>query len=142
MSGKSSLQKFKERVFELFKFGTVGFLGTLTNLTIFFLMVDLGGFDHNLGSVAGFLVSVTQNFILNKRWTFSARLDGPARLLAAYAKFVGVALGGLFVNILALNAVLAVIVLPYKTIGQGIGILAGMSVNYLGFRYLVFRKSA
>jgi len=67
MSGKSSLQKFKERVFELFKFGTVGFLGTLTNLTIFFLMVDLGGFDHNLGSVAGFLVSVTQNFILNKR---------------------------------------------------------------------------
>jgi putative flippase GtrA len=53
-----------------------------------------------------------------------------------------VALGGLFVNILALNAVLAVIVLPYKTIGQGIGILAGMSVNYLGFRYLVFRKSS
>ena len=134
---------------QLVQFGLVGAMGTLTNLLIFFLLVDLAGLGANVGAVCAFAVAVTQNFLLNRLWTFSGgggffRVDGIRRyrlreLLPAYARFVAVSLGGLAVNLAVLNLLLAAFTLPLKTIANLMGVAAGMIVNFLGYRLWVFR---
>jgi putative flippase GtrA len=47
---------------------------------------------------------------------------------------------GLGVNIAVMNMMLQTIVLPYKIIAQGCGILAGMVINFAISKTFVFRK--
>ena len=53
----------------LLKFGSVGILGVVTNLTIYTTLIFLD-LNYNLASSLAFVVAVSQNFMLNKRWTF------------------------------------------------------------------------
>lgn len=137
---------------QFFKFGLVGGLGLLTNTIVFFLLVDVSGVPPDIGSVCSFAVAVTQNFFLNRIWTFSgekglfrfrregARVRTPLPLLQ-YFKFVGTSLGGLAVNLLVLNEMITLVDLPVKTLANLVGVGAGMMVNFLGYRLWVFRRS-
>ena len=119
------------------KFGIVGFLGTITNLGFFFVLVDILKFNASLISAAVFLIAGAQNYTLNQIWTFRD-VTGTRLSFKAFAKFILVAIVGLGANLLVLNLLLHFFVLPYQVIAQGIGILAGMLVNFAGSKYLVF----
>ena len=100
----ASLYLYKFRVL---RFGIVGGIGTLTNLLILFLLTDIVGLYY-LGSFAfAFLVAASQNYWLNKRWTFgdrketklgylhyllaaSATLILDEALLFAFTEFIGI----------------------------------------------------
>jgi len=126
---------------QLLRFGAVGGAGTIINLLVFYLTADLAGFPVNLSAIAAFSIAVTQNYLLNHLWTFHHEVKGEGFSFRRYLRFVGVALGGFAVNLLVLNLILRSIPdLPYKTIAQGIGVLSGMVVNYIGSKYLVFKK--
>lgn len=52
------------------KFAIVGILGTVTDFTILILLIELVGFIPVVANGFSFSVSILQNFILNRQWTF------------------------------------------------------------------------
>jgi len=113
-------------------------LGTVTNLVLFFLLVDLRGWNPTVGAVLGFVVSAAQNYILNHFWTFAHQVKGARMSLSGYARFMSVALTALGVNLALLWAVLLIFDPPYKVIGQAVGIMGGAAINYFGSKHWVF----
>jgi dolichol-phosphate mannosyltransferase len=126
--------------FQLLRFSVVGGLGTLTNLVLFYFLVDVGGAAPLLGAVLCFAVAVSQNYALNELWTF-ATSSGGGLSLDRYGKFVVASLLGLAVNVSVLSVLLWLYPFPLAVIPQAIGIAAGMAFNFLASRQVVFRRS-
>src|SRR5205807_192596 len=58
---------------QLVRFTCVGASGYAVNLAVFAACVHLLGIDYRLSAGIAFLVAVTNNFLLHRRWTFRAR---------------------------------------------------------------------
>lgn len=135
------LRRYIRLIYErsLFRFLVVGSLGTVLNLLIFFFVADVIQFNANFAAVLAFCVAVTQNYILNHRWSFKRHVTS-SMTLRRYAGFVAVNTIGLLVNLLVLNAILFFFDVPWKIIAQFFGIGAGTLFNYLGSKFFVFKN--
>lgn len=122
------------------QFLAVGASGVVVNLAVLSLM-KWAGLPDGLCLAGGIGVSVVSNFLLNRRFTFSYAKDRP--ILGQFAGFVGASAVGMAVNYavaLYLNAhVLGDSPLSLQLAALG-GVAAGMGFNFLGSRYVVFRK--
>ena len=123
------------------KFLTVGLLGTLTNLILFYIFVDRWDFSALPVATIIFLISSIQNYYLNHRWTFSDRTVNQPVGLISYVKYLFVALAGLGINLFLLWWLLFLFLFPLKVMAQAVGILGGTIINFIGSKYLVFRKN-
>src|ERR1700690_4222349 len=63
--------------FQLIRFAAVGATGYAVNLGVFAGCVHVLKIDYRLASVAAFVVSVVNNFWLNRHWTFAAKEQHP-----------------------------------------------------------------
>ena len=127
-------------VFKKFlKFGITGGLGTVTNLVLFFILVDGLHLAPSPISAFCFLIAGTQNYLINHLWTFKVENRGTKPSFTLWAKFMISSLCGLAINLIVLNLLLHFFSWPYTTIPQALGILAGMGVNFLFSNFLVFR---
>ena len=128
------------------KFALVGGLGTVTNLALFFVLVDATGQAAPLaGSAICFAVAVSQNYVFNEVWTFRVDAAQPVPLAQAlsasrYAKFVAASLVGFAINAGVLVALLATFTFPLAIIPQAAGIAAGMAFNFVASKRAVFRR--
>ena len=136
-----------DRARQFAKFALVGGLGTVTNLALFFVLVDValfGTVPPLVGSAICFLVAVSQNYVLNELWTFRWASGGDSRReslsLHRYAKFVTASLVGFAINAGVLLALLSAFAFSLALIPQAIGILAGMLFNFIASRRVVFRR--
>ncbi len=123
------------------RFSFTGGLGTITNLIIFYLFCDKLKQPANFGAILAFIAAVTQNYFINHFWSFKNYSKENKISFISYIKFISVSLIGLAVNLIVLNLILIFFKLPLKVIAQGIGILAGLIINYFGARRLVFNKT-
>jgi dolichol-phosphate mannosyltransferase len=137
---RARLADLPEAWVQLVRFALVGGLGTVTNLVLFYLFVDVGGMGPILGAVVCFGIAVSQNYALNELWTFATRGEG-ALAWGRYAKFVAASLVGLAVNAAVLAGLIAWREFPLMVIPQAVGIAAGTIVNFLASRHLVFRRT-
>jgi len=125
---------------QFIKFAITGGLGTITNLTIFFLCADIGGLPEIQISVVCFLVAVTQNYIINHKWSFKSNVGEKTLSIRKWFEFIAISLLGLGVNIFVMKTLLLYFSLPYKVIAQAVGIAAGMIVNFIMAKLFVFRR--
>lgn len=123
-----------------FKFALVGFLGTVTNLTIFYIFADIFRVWANAVAVIAFLVAGAQNYTLHHKWTFRKIMLGEGLSFYGYIKFIVTTLFGLAINLIVLNLILHFFNVPYKVIAQGCGVAFGTVFNYLGSKHFVFNK--
>jgi putative flippase GtrA len=123
-----------------FKFAIVGFLGTITNLTIFYIFVDIFGLWANVFAVVSFLVAGVQNYVLHHKWTFGKIMKYEKLSFFGYVKFIITTALGLAINLIVLNLILYFFDVPYKVIAQGCGVAFGTVFNYLASKRFVFRK--
>lgn len=123
-----------------FKFAIVGFLGTLTNLTIFYIFVDIFGLWANLFAVVSFLMAGAQNYVLHHKWTFGRIMKDKKLSFLGYVKFIITTALGLAINLIVLNLILYFFDVPYKVVAQGCGVAFGTVFNYLGSKRFVFTK--
>ena len=120
------------------QFVLVGGLGTVTNLVVFYLVVDKGGVAPLPGAVISFGVSVSQNYVFNQMWPFqSGHAEGVS--LKRYAKYVCFSLLALAVNLAVLQWLIDHYTFPVLVLPQSLGILAGTVLNYLASRWVTFR---
>jgi putative flippase GtrA len=115
---------------QLIKFSITGGLGTVTNLAVFFLCADILNLPEIPVSIGCFLIAVTQNYIINHKWSFSANMQGSALSFKRFFLFLSGSLIGLTVNIIVMKSMIMYFNLPYKFIAQACGIAAGMIFNF------------
>lgn len=127
-------------IYKFLRFCIVGGLGTITNLALYFIFVDLLFFNYILISICTFLIAATQNYLLNHIWTFKDITINKKTSLNGYLKFLFVSLIGLAFNLIVLKLMLTFFSLPFKVIAQAFGILAGTVINFLGSKFYVFKK--
>ena len=126
---------------ELLRFSVVGAAGALVNLAVFTVATRWLGIGYNPAATLAFMVAVTQNFVLNRGWTFRRARTARSGSALAWSRYVLVNLVGLGINLLVLNAALGAWGHGHATVGQALGIVAGMASNFLMSRYFVFRPA-
>jgi dolichol-phosphate mannosyltransferase len=119
---------------QLFKFALVGGSGYVVNLIVFALLTEVAGAHHLLAAVGAFCVAVSNNFILNRIWTFRAR-DGHAGFQAA--RFFAVSLIGLGFNLTLLELLVSAGGLP-ELPAQAIAVALATPVNFVGNKLWTF----
>ena len=122
------------------KFFITGGLGTLTNLLIFFLCVDLFGFNPIIISIICYFAAGTQNYIINQKWSFKQNLSNESLSIKRWFFFLCGSLIGYIVNISVMTLMVTYLTLPVKTIAQACGIAVGMFINFLVSKFFIFKK--
>ncbi len=124
-----------ENWLQLVRFVTVGASGYVVNLAVFAACIHLLGIDYRLSAVIAFVVSVFNNFWLNRHWTFDATHRHP---MFQAARFFAVSL-------LAFAFTYVVLIVLVDTVGvskvpaQAIAIAAGTPLSFLGQKLWSFR---
>jgi putative flippase GtrA len=119
---------------QLCKFGLVGGSGYLINLAVFALLAGVLGAHHVLAAIGAFCVAVTNNFVLNRYWTFGPG-EGPAHFQAA--RFFAVSLASLGLNLIVLEALISNHLTGELT-AQAIAVAVAMPFNFLGNKLWTF----
>jgi putative flippase GtrA len=154
--------EFPRTPFNLVRYGKfllVGLTGAVVNLVVFVLAVDgltgmpVSNFYPSIlhfatktapnpwlylaASAMGFGVATLWNFTWNSVWTFRTSEDRRHPATQRLGLYFGVSLGSLGVNEMVLLA--TQLVLP-PLVGQGLGIVAGSVVGYLGNNRYTFAE--
>jgi putative flippase GtrA len=128
-----------ENWLQLVRFATVGGTGYVINLLVFALLTELLAVHHFAAAVCAFVVAVTNNFLLNRVWTF--RSQGARDHHAGFqaARFFTVSLAGLGVNLVIL-ALLVDLAGMRELPAQAIAVAAATPVNFIGNKMWTFRR--
>jgi putative flippase GtrA len=124
---------------QLFHFAVVGGSGYVVNLIVFTLLNGGAGINHLLAAVGAFVVAVSNNFLLNRHWTF--RRQGSTESHAGFqaARFLTVSSVGLVVNLI----VLALLVDAWglaELPSQAIAVAVATPVNFIGNKLWTFDR--
>jgi len=124
---------------QLFKFGVVGGTGYLVNLVAFGLLAGPLGVHHIAAAIGAFCVAVTNNFLINRHWTFAAEKTPEGRGRASFQapRFFAVSVGGLGVNLIVLYLLVDVGGAP-ELLSQAIAVAVAMPVNFIGNKLWTF----
>jgi putative flippase GtrA len=122
--------------FQLVRFAIVGGTGYIINLAVYSTLVELADAHYIPAAVLAFCVAVTNNFLLNRYWTFRAT-DGSAAFQAP--RFLAVSLIALGFNLLVLELLVGVAGF-HKIPAQALAILAATPLNFVGNKLWSFRN--
>ncbi len=119
-------------------FGAVGTIGFLVDVAVLYSIAGLIGLFY--GRAVSFLAAVLATWLLNRRWTFRHRSSGLASS-REFAVYLTLMLVGGAVNYAVYMGlvVLYKFVLQNPVIGVAAGSLAGMLINFLASRLILFR---
>jgi putative flippase GtrA len=120
---------------QLIRFGAVGATGYVVNLAVFALCVHAVGVDYRLSAVIAWVVSVLNNFWLNRHWTFRAR---QARAGRQGVRFFAVSLVAFGFSYLVLIGLVDGAGMT-KVLAQAIAVAAGMPLNFVGQKLWSFK---
>ena len=123
-------------------FCAIGTLGFLVDLAVLYALAPLLGWMG--GRVASFLAAATLTWWFNRRFTFGAgAAPHKGSTASQLARYLLLMLGGAAVNYGAYAATLLMVEHPHApALGVAIGSIAGLGINFLSARFLVFRRAA
>jgi len=137
-----SLLKIKNKIFskpfiiQFLKFAIVGAIGTLVNLGLLYIFTEIFNFYYIISEIIAFTVSVINNYLLNKIWTFKEELK--QEIVQKYAKYFVISVISLIVNL----TILFILVEHFDywyILAELFAIACSFVVNYLGNVLWTFR---
>jgi putative flippase GtrA len=120
---------------QLMRFGLVGASGFAVNLIVYALCVHALGVPYQGAAVAAWLVAVTNNFVINRHWTFDASA-GPIHFQAI--RFFAVSLVAFGFNLLLLTLFVESAHMA-KVPAQAIAVVASTPLNFIGNKLWSFK---
>jgi dolichol-phosphate mannosyltransferase len=126
--------RHSENWYQLIRFGLVGTSGYFVNLAVFSVTTQVLSVHHIPAAVVAFVFAVTNNFVLNRHWTFKATEDHPG---PQAARFLTVSVAALGINLLVL-ALLVDVLSVSEVPGQAVAVAFAMPFNFLGNRLWTF----
>ena len=124
---------------QLFHFGVVGGSGYVINLIVFTLLAQGADVNHLLAAIGAFVVAVTNNFLLNRHWTFKHQGSKESHAGFQAARFFTVSLAGLGVNLLVLQLLVDGADLA-ELPAQAIAVAVATPVNFIGNKLWTFDR--
>ena len=121
---------------QLFQFGVVGAAGYVVNLAVFTVLTLALDVQHIAAAVLAFCVAVSNNFLLNRIWTFRESAEGGHAGFQA-TRFFAVSLGGLAVNLAVLALLVDVLGAP-EIPSQAVAVAVATPVNFVGNKLWTF----
>lgn len=123
---------------QLAKFCCVGGSGYAINLGVFALGVGPLGQHHLVAATLAFVVAVTNNFLLNRSWTFGSP-DGRRRFQAL--RFLCVSLAAFVVSAALLELLVSRLDAP-AVLAQAVAIACVMPLSFLGNKLWSFASDS
>jgi putative flippase GtrA len=120
---------------QLIRFVTVGASGYVVNLAVYAAGVHLLGLDYRISAVIAWVVSVLNNFWLNRHWTFDAKHEHPIFQGARFFAVSLIAFGFSYAVLIGLVDGMGM----NKLLAQAIAIVAGTPLSFLGQKLWSFR---
>lgn len=120
---------------QLAKFCVVGASGYLVNLAVYYVLLKEVGLHYVPAAVGSFLVAVTNNYSLNRLWTFRTERAGVG---AQGWRFLVVSTVSLLANIIVLAALVAAGADEF--LAQAIAIVLVTPLNFIGNKLWSFRR--
>lgn len=121
---------------QLAKFCAVGAIGYAINLAVYAAILHAGA-HYLVAATCSFFVAVTNNYVLNRAWTFRDRRAGVA---AQGMRFFVVSLASLGANLLVLHLLISAG--TGKLVAQAIAIVLVTPLNFIGNKLWSFRRAA
>jgi putative flippase GtrA len=122
--------------FQLVRFSLVGASGYVINLAVYSTLVYAADVQYIVAAVLAFCVAVTNNFLLNRHWTFRAT---GGRMTFQAPRFVLVSVLALGLNLIVLELLVGVVG-THKVVGQAAAILAATPLNFIGNKLWSFSR--
>lgn len=122
---------------QFLKFSVVGFLGTIVNLIVLYLLTEFFGVYYLLSAFFAFIAAVINNFIWNKVWTFKEKFNH--KPVTKFGQFFFVSLIALGVNLSFLYLFTEVFGI-YYLVSQVFAIIISLVINFIGNKLWTFRK--
>jgi putative flippase GtrA len=120
---------------QLGRFAVVGASGYVVNLAMFALCVHVLGIDYRISAVIAYIVSVLNNFWLNRHWTFGAKHEHP---VFQAVRFFAVSLLTFGFTYVVLITLVGDVGMP-KVVAQAIAIVAGTPLSFIGQKLWSFK---
>ncbi len=124
---------------QLFHFAVVGGSGYIVNLIVFTLLSGGAGINHLLAAVGAFVVAVSNNFLLNRHWTFKHQWSPGSHAGFQAARFFAVSVVGLGVNLVVLELLVTHAGLA-ELPAQAIAVAVATPVNFIGNKLWTFDR--
>ncbi|MGH2888842.1 MAG: GtrA family protein [Solirubrobacteraceae bacterium] len=121
---------------QLIRFAAVGASGYVVNLAVFAACVHLLAVDYKLAAVIAFAVSVLNNFLWNRHWTFSTQRE--AHPVEQGVKFFAVSLVAFGFSYAVLVSLVDGAGFP-KVVAQALSIAAATPLSFVGQKLWSFR---
>ena len=122
---------------EFLSFAVVGAVGFVVDVGVLYLVAPVFGWYG--GRVLSFVAAATTTWLCNRHFTFNARQSG-VPLWREYGHYLFTMLAGALVNYTAYALVLRWLAGPLApALGVAVGSCAGLLVNFIAARHLVFR---
>jgi putative flippase GtrA len=133
-------EALKALIGQALRFGVVGVIGFLVDTATVYGLHFGAGADLYTAGAAAYVVAASTTWALNRAWTFSEA--SKARPGRQWALFLAVQLIGFALNRGTYAALVTFVPLAatHPIIAVAAGSIAGMGVNFLTARTLVFRK--
>lgn len=144
------LSKFAKFFNSFTRFVMVGFFNAGIDLGVFNLLMFLTGIEQGVTvssfKTVAFVVALLNSYFWNKHWAF--RASGTEGGTREFSKFAVVSVGGLLANVgvtslivLAVEPRFGFAQLGWNNIAAVIGNVAGLIWNFIGYRWIVFKKT-
>jgi len=134
-------------VWQFAKFIISGSLSALVDLSLLNLLMFLTGFSSGMFFIIfkglSFLFAVANSYFLNKAWTFEKK-EGSVKeasgffLISSIGFIINISVAFIVVNIIGPK--FGINFVQWANIGSIIAILVAMFWNFIGFKFLVFKK--
>jgi putative flippase GtrA len=126
-----------EELTRFLRFALVGTIGFVVDASVLRLVVAIFGINLYAGRVVSFLAAATVTWHLNRTFTF--RHNGPRA--AQWLRFIAANAFGAGVNFGTYATMITIwpVAREYPSIAVGCGSLAGMALNFVLMKKLVFR---
>lgn len=121
------------------KYCVVGGIGFIINLIIFALLANVAHVHYQIAATISFTVAVTNNFLLNKYWTFE---NPEGNGLVQASRFLVISVMIWAINLLILHLLIENVHMNSKILAQAIAIVFVTVLNFTGNKMWSFRQTA
>ncbi len=128
-----------ESLVQFVVFSMIGSIGMCVDLSCVYLAYDVAGIPFRYARVIGFVIALTNNFFLNRKFTF-IRFEA-RNIFRQYIVFFSVCTIGFLVN-WSISVFLyenTVFFKEHYLIASFLGIVGGLAINFTGSKYIAFR---
>lgn len=118
------------------RYSLTGLLGVGTNLSLFYLCVEVLNLNMFFSSISCYMLAATQNYIINHFWSFgsNSKLSIKSWILFLIGSSVS-----LIINLVVLD--FTNVILGSVMVAQALGLLIGFVVNYFFAKKIVYLKT-